>query len=341
MLSLSFSAFARSLRSALNGSIGILSDRPGSVLPYASFRLVHTPSLLRSPTGPGILLPLLLSGCGTLTGLDAGSTFNCGQGEGVPCTSVESIAVLHAARSLPHQTAEHEAAAAALAAEASRSPSDGGAVASAVLLDVESSAEAPSRGNTRSSVDSSVEPAGKAAQEPKAKKSSSAVSSGGSNKIARPSIYGPTPALGAFPRRIPEAIVRLWIAPWTDDRGVFHTAETLYVTVREARWADARERRPAPRPAVRLGAYPTASVSDRAARRKTMPWTASASAETDTASWNGLGSADAEANGNTLRRAAEAFRNVLEDEGKSRRNDRSSLEAPLEANAARHEGDVR
>lgn len=65
-------------------------------------------------------------------------------------------------------------------------------------------------------------------------------------------------APGSFPRRIPEVILRLWIAPWTDDAGTFHTAETLYVTVKEARWADARERRRAVRPAVRLGNRPSA-----------------------------------------------------------------------------------
>ena len=52
------------------------------------------------------LSSLLLTACGSLTGLDAGSTFNCGKGEGVPCTSVETLSLEHAARTLPYQKEE-------------------------------------------------------------------------------------------------------------------------------------------------------------------------------------------------------------------------------------------
>lgn len=175
---------------------------------------------------------LLLTACGSLTGLDAGSTFNCDKGQGVPCTSVETLHLRHEARTLPYQK-EEEARASALAT-------------SAVLPDPTvpnaptSSAAAPANVPQSSSLPSDPIAAVKAAE---------ASSPGRQHSAVR--LDGKAP--GRFPRRIPEVILRLWIAPWTDDTGTFHTAETLYVTVKEARWAEARERRPAQRPAVRLG----------------------------------------------------------------------------------------
>ena len=181
---------------------------------------------------------LLLTACGSLTGLDAGSTFNCGKGEGVPCTSVETLHLRHEARTLPYQK-EEEARASALAT-------------SAVLPDptvpnapTPSNAAAPANVPQSSSLPSDPIAAVKAAENLDPSRRTSAVRLDGK-------------APGSFPRRIPEVILRLWIAPWTDDAGTFHTAETLYVTVKEARWAEARERRPARHPAVRLGGRPSA-----------------------------------------------------------------------------------
>lgn len=177
------------------------------------------------------LSTLLLTACGSLTGLDAGSTFNCGKGEGVPCTSVETLSLEHAARTLPYQK-EEEARASQAAFE------------NALAAPVDASAPTPFNADAAASKPSALplDPAAavKAAEALDPHRVSSAVRLDGK-------------APGRFPRRIPEVILRLWIAPWTDDAGTFHTAETLYVTVKEARWAEARERRPAQRPAVRLG----------------------------------------------------------------------------------------
>lgn len=177
------------------------------------------------------LSSLLLTACGSLTGLDAGSTFNCGKGEGVPCTSVETLSLEHAARTLPYQKEEE--------ARASRA-----AFGNALAAPVDAAAPTASRVDANASKPSALplDPiaAVKAAEALDPRRVSSAVR-----------LDSKTP--GSFPRRIPEVILRLWIAPWTDDKGTFHTAETLYVTVKEARWAEARERRPVQRPAVRLG----------------------------------------------------------------------------------------
>lgn len=185
------------------------------------------------------LSSLLLTACGSLTGLDAGSTFNCGKGEGVPCTSVETLSLEHAARTLPYQKEEE--------ARASRA-----AFGNALAAPVDAAAPTPFNADAAASKPSALplDPiaAVKAAEALDPRRVSSAVR-----------LDGKTP--GRFPRRIPEVILRLWIAPWTDDKGTFHTAETLYVTVKEARWAEARERRPVQRPAVRLGSRPSVETS--------------------------------------------------------------------------------
>lgn len=182
------------------------------------------------------LSTLLLTACGSLTGLDAGSTFNCGKGSGVPCTSVETLHLRHEARTLPYQKAEEAKASQAAFENSLVAPVD---AAAPTAPKVDANASKPSA--------LPLDPAA-------AVKAAEASSPGRQYSAVR--LDGKAP--GCFPRRIPEVILRLWIAPWTDDAGTFHTAETLYVTVKEARWADARERRRAVRPAVRLGNRPSA-----------------------------------------------------------------------------------
>ena len=219
------------------------------------------------------LSSLLLTACGSLTGLDAGSTFNCGKGEGVPCTSVETLSLEHAARTLPYQKEEEARASQAAFEDALAAP-------------VEASAPTPFNGDAAASKPSALpaDPAAavKAAEALDPRRVSSAVR-----------LDGKTP--GRFPRRIPEVILRLWIAPWTDDKGTFHTAETLYVTVKEARWAEARERRPVQRPAVRLGSRPSVETSSDA--------TADDDRETNVKTESGR----------LLREAKAAFEKTLED----------------------------
>lgn len=183
------------------------------------------------------LSTLLLTACGSLTGLDAGSTFNCGKGEGAPCTSVETLSLEHAARTLPYQKAEE--------AKASQAAFESAVVAPVDAVAPIAPTAVPATSSKPSALPADPVAAVKAAEASDPRRASSAVRLDGK-------------APGSFPRRIPEVILRLWVAPWTDDKGTFHTAETLYVTVKEARWAEARERRPAHRPAVRLGSRPSA-----------------------------------------------------------------------------------
>ena len=48
--------------------------------------------------------------------------------------------------------------------------------------------------------------------------------------------------LTARPERLPEEIVTIWIAPWTDAEGDFHEGEKIHARVFDARWAAARRR---------------------------------------------------------------------------------------------------
>lgn len=41
----------------------------------------------------------------------------------------------------------------------------------------------------------------------------------------------------SMPRRAPEMILRIWIAPFIDEDGDLHDQHTMYSTVRTARWA--------------------------------------------------------------------------------------------------------
>ena len=43
-------------------------------------------------------------------------------------------------------------------------------------------------------------------------------------------------AKGAIPVYIPPRVIRLWIAPWQDSRGVFHSEKYIYVLAGKGRW---------------------------------------------------------------------------------------------------------
>lgn len=143
--------------------------RPQS--PRAGAALLRT--LRLAPLG---LLPLLAA-CGSLTGLDAGSTFNCGKGQGVPCTSVETLSRAHAARTLPHQREEEARAPIPSAAPTQNAPAAGPLTTGEAALPADPTA------------------AVKAAQDEDPRRHYCAVRLDGK-------------APGSFPRRIPEVITK-------------------------------------------------------------------------------------------------------------------------------------
>ena len=201
------------------------------------------------------LLPLAasltLTGCGSLTGLDAASSFSCPMTPGAACRSLsdtyeDTINARH-----PDQVARAEAsfkaqmegdAAAAdairfesdleddiarVAAESSRKPDetkDAEGYKTAGSDPVASSAPGLSQADA---VKHAIEnpSAGMTARSDKARSV---------NRVRIPD--------GHAPQRVPEIIVTIWIAPWTDDEGDFHEGERIHARAFDARWAAARRR---------------------------------------------------------------------------------------------------
>ena len=169
---------------------------------------VKPTSAIRPALISAALMPLLLAGCGSLTGLDASSSFSCPMTPGTACRSLSDTYddALHgrAPDQIARAEAEEAVRAAAEAAAAERRDDRPGPAA--VPGEAES---APSDGRP-----AETRPAG-----------------------SRP----PLPAARA-PQRLPEVIVTIWMAPWTDDEGDFHEGERIHARAFDARWAAARRR---------------------------------------------------------------------------------------------------
>lgn len=182
------------------------------------------PRLRRAAAASAASAALLLSGCMNLTGLDASSTFSCPRSDGVPCNSLPETYEASLEEALPHQLREAERrrqkAAAPEKPAASESPG---------------AARTPGRriagtANVRSA----------AAPEPNKKEMPAAAP----QEPPAPAAPFESLAASASPGRIPEKLLRLWIAPWTDEDGDLHDASYVFVRVAEARWATAKRREP-------------------------------------------------------------------------------------------------
>lgn len=137
-----------------------------------------------------------LSGCGSLTGLNAGDDFSCPMTPGVSCRSLSDTYEDSVRGRTPDRLERDKAIEAASKAlpEIADEPSD--------------KQDAP-----------------EAAPAEKASAVKAAVQKAGDN-----------------PKRLPEVIVTIWIAPWTDDEGDFHEGERIHARAFDARWAAARRR---------------------------------------------------------------------------------------------------
>lgn len=137
-----------------------------------------------------------LSGCGSLTGLNAGDDFSCPMTPGVSCRSLSDTYEDSVRGRTPDRLERDKAIEAASKAlpEIADEPSD-----------KQDAPEAP------------------------AAEKASAVKAAGQKT-------------GDNPKRLPEVIVTIWIAPWTDDEGDFHEGERIHARAFDARWAAARRR---------------------------------------------------------------------------------------------------
>lgn len=156
-----------------------------------------------------LVATLSLTGCGSITGLDAGETFSCDVPNGVPCQSLQKAY---------QQTLidEHDAQLATF----NRRPAT-------VVLPLEPNSKSQdSTPNALQRINAPLTPVtDRDVMDPRLR----FVSSTGDEVLS-------------LPKRLPESVLTLFIAPWTDQDGDLHEGETVYVTVRASRWAEGGRR---------------------------------------------------------------------------------------------------
>lgn len=177
----------------------------------------------------------LLSGCSTLTGLDAASTFSCPAEPGVACSSLSATYAASEAGALPYQQDNVDQTKATASQETMHShrlrSTDG-----YVAISFEEEAEAASG----KAVEKSER---KAARSPSPLTESDRPQSSALESAAfQPQRIREASLEEALPRRMPELLLRIWVAPWTDADGDLHDAALLYARIREAQWATAARR---------------------------------------------------------------------------------------------------
>lgn len=179
---------------------------------------------------------VLLTGCGSLTGLNANDDFSCPMRPGVQCRSLSDTyqdSVLHRT---PDQLEKDRAIeGSSLSANTSNTPlasavttTDGAPVpAEAVVSKPTANLETdinPNQLAQQTPQQPTVETTPLGVTKPKQK----------ARPVLRP--------MSHVPSRVPEVIVTIWMAPWTDDEGDFHEGEKIHARAFDARWASARRR---------------------------------------------------------------------------------------------------
>lgn len=151
-------------------------------------------------------LSMTLTGCGALTGLNASDDFACPMTPGVSCRSL-SDTYEDSVKGRTVDKIERDK----VVQEASKD-----------LPDIEPEEKDP------------------LVQEPAVR----ALTEAPKNPDQEPKMkgYKLVPETRTSPKRIPEVLVTIWIAPWTDDEGDFHEGEVIHAKAFDARWAAARRR---------------------------------------------------------------------------------------------------
>ena len=198
-------------------------------------------------TLPALLLSLMLSGCGSLTGLDASDSFSCPKDAGLPCLSMQEAYQASNDRTLPHQRRDAKDE-----EEADRAP------APDVVAEVKTETNA-----STNLIASDAEAERRAAEANlKSQQSQRGFVDGGRTAAV---------ASSATPARLPERLIRIWVAPWTDEEGDLHDAHYIFAKAADARWATAKRRRPEGEPFVTLpfGRMPEKDEGARAPEART------------------------------------------------------------------------
>ncbi len=175
---------------------------------------------------------VLLTGCGSLTGLNANDDFSCPMQPGVQCRSLSDTYQDSILRRTPDQLAkDREIEASSTNANNSNTPlapavttTDGEAVPTDTIV------------NNVTVTHATDKTPNQLAQQPFAKTTPLGVTKAKqkAHPVLRP--------ISHIPARVPEVIVTIWMAPWTDDEGDFHEGEKIHARAFDARWASARRR---------------------------------------------------------------------------------------------------
>ena len=192
------------------------------------FRTYPHAARLTGTTSLACLFAALIPGCTSLTGLNAVDSFSCPKTPGVSCSSLHETYEMNSAGLLPHQRAEETRN---LSFQNTEEPAPEEAHPPVERVEVRSPV-ASAAGTTN--VDSVVEKPAfqKAAESTREQKDELLLRQAAS----RPEIREASHFFAATPKRRPEEIIRITIAPWTDSEGDLHEGHRLYMRVREASW---------------------------------------------------------------------------------------------------------
>lgn len=179
---------------------------------------------------------VLLTGCGSLTGLNANDDFSCPMRPGVQCRSLSDTYQDSILRRTPDQIEKDRAIEdSSTNANTPNTPlasavttTDGAPVPAEAVVSKPTGSLAtdknPNQLAQHNAQQPTVETTPLGVTNPKHK----------SRPVLRP--------MSHTPARVPEVIVTIWMAPWTDDEGDFHEGEKIHARAFDARWASARRR---------------------------------------------------------------------------------------------------
>lgn len=169
---------------------------------------------------------MLLTGCGSLTGLNASDDFSCPMTPGVQCRSLSDTYQDSVTGRTPDRLAKEQAIE---AAHATKSNTMNQPLDTAVKTSDPAEGTHDKAQTMRDGLDTDPHYQGTTEQREVDPKTHTQ-----GRPLLRPMTH--------VPARVPEVIVTIWMAPWTDDEGDFHEGEKIHARAFDARWASARRR---------------------------------------------------------------------------------------------------
>lgn len=179
---------------------------------------------------------VLLTGCGSLTGLNANDDFSCPMRPGVQCRSLSDTYQDSVLRRTPDQLEKDRAIEVSSLNANTPNPPLGSAVTTTDGTPVPAEAVVSKPMATVATDKNPNQLAKHNAEQPTVETTPLGVTK--PKQKARPVLR----PMSHTPARVPEVIVTIWMAPWTDDEGDFHEGEKIHARAFDARWASARRR---------------------------------------------------------------------------------------------------